>query len=218
MENQHHLRIGDLAPDFKAETTHGPIRFHEWLKDSWCIFFSHPKDFTPVCTTELGTAARLKKEFDKRGIKMVSLSINGIDDHKRWVQDINDSQKTELNFPMIADPEKKIAMLYGMIHPSASDTATVRTVFIIDSQKKVRLTMAYPASTGRNFTEILRVIDSLQLTDRKKVATPADWKPGEECLILPSITDPKELKERFPKGYREVKPYMRFVSYNDLVK
>lgn len=211
------LKIGDLAPDFKAETTLGPIRFHDWLKDSWCVFFSHPKDFTPVCTTELGSAAKLKPEFDKRGIKMVSLSVNGINEHKGWIKDISETQKVELNFPMIADPEKKVATLYGMIHHSASDTATVRTVFIIDPQKKIRLTMAYPTSTGRNFMEILRVIDALQLTDSKKVATPADWKPGDECIILPSITDPKELKERFPKGYREVKPYLRYVRYQDLI-
>lgn len=217
MNEPANLKIGDLAPDFKAETTQGPIRFHEWMKDSWCIFFSHPKDFTPVCTTELGAAAKLKAEFDKRSTKMISLSVNGMNEHQGWIKDIRDTQKVELNFPMIADAEKKVATLYGMIHLSASDTATVRTVFIIDPHKKIRLTMAYPPSTGRNFAEILRVLDSLQLTDRKKVATPADWKPGDECIILPSITDSKELKERFPKGYREVKPYLRYVSYQDLV-
>ncbi len=204
------LQLGDEAPDFTAQTTQGTIRFHEWLAGSWTVFFSHPKDFTPVCTTELGYAAKIKAEFDKRQVKIISLSVNDLDSHNRWIKDINETQHTTLNYPMIADPDRKLALQYGMIHPNASDTATVRTVFIIDPNKKIRLMLIYPASTGRNFDEILRVIDSLQLTDAYKVATPVNWRKGEECIVAPQITDPKELKERFPKGVREVKPYLRY--------
>lgn len=204
------LQLGDEAPNFTAESTEGTINFHHWLEGSWAILFSHPKDFTPVCTTELGYVAKIKSEFDTRKVKILALSVNDLDSHRRWIKDINETQNTTLNYPMIADPDKKVAGLYGMIHPNASDTATVRNVFIIDPNKKIRLIMVYPASTGRNFNEILRVLDSMQLTDGYKVATPANWKKGDECIISPQITDPKELKERFPKGFREVKPYLRF--------
>jgi alkyl hydroperoxide reductase subunit AhpC len=209
------LRLGDIAPDFKAETSEGPISFHAWLGNSWCLFFSHPKDFTPVCTTELGMAAKLKPELDKRQVKMIALSENSLADHKNWIRDIEETQRARVNFPMIADAEGAIADLYGMIHPNMSDTATVRSVFIIDPNKKVRLMITYPASTGRNFDEILRVIDSLQLTDKHKVATPANWKQGEECVILPSINDPEDLKRLFPKGYRTLKPYLRMTPQPD---
>ena len=204
------LQLGDEAPDFTAESTAGTIHFHEWLGNSWGILFSHPKDFTPVCTTELGYAAKIKPDFDKRNVKIISLSVNDLNSHQRWIKDINETQSTTLSYPLIADPNKEVATLYGMIHPSASDTATVRTVFIIDPHKKIRLMLAYPASTGRNFDEILRVVESLQLTDAFKVATPVNWKKGQECIISPQITDQNELKERFPKGYREVTPYLRF--------
>ncbi len=200
------MLLGDIAPDFEAQTSLGPIKFHEWLDGSWCVFFSHPSDFTPVCTTELGYAAKIKPQFQERNVKVIGLSVNDLESHEKWIKDINETQKTTVNFPMIADPEKKIATLYGMIHPAASDTKTVRTVFILDPEKKIRLMLIYPASTGRNFQEILRVIDSLQLTDSYKVATPVNWKKGEECIILTSVTDPKPL---FPKGYRELKPYLR---------
>jgi len=203
------LLLGDIAPDFKAETTEGPIRFHEWLGNSWGLFFSHPKDFTPVCTTELGQAARLKGEFDKRGVKMISLSVDSLDAHKRWIQDINETQQTTMNYPMIADEKREIAELYGMLHPKVSENTTVRCVFIIDPAKKIRLILTYPQSTGRNFNELLRVIDAMQLTDKYSVSTPADWKPGQDCIILPSLTDPKVLKEKFPKGWKELKPYLR---------
>lgn len=201
------MLLGDLAPDFEAETTLGRIKFHEWMNGSWCVLFSHPSDFTPVCTTELGYASRILPEFLDRNVKVIGLSVNDLESHKKWIADINETQKTNVSFPMIADPEKKIATLYGMIHPAASDTKTVRTVFIIDPEKKIRLMMIYPASTGRNFQEILRVIDSMQLTDSYKIATPVNWKKGDECIILPSISDPKAL---FPKGYREVRPYLRY--------
>lgn len=203
------LQLGDIAPDFIAETTEGRISFHEWIGDSWCIFFSHPKDFTPVCTTELGYAAKIKGEFDKRNVKVIALSVESVNSHKAWIPDINETQKTQVNFPIIGDETHHISELYGMIHPNASDTLTVRTVFIIDPKKKIRLTMCYPAATGRNFDEILRVIDALQLTDSNSVATPANWHSGQECVILPSITDPNTLKQKFPKGYRELKPYLR---------
>lgn len=203
------IQIGDKAPDFKAQTTQGPLSFHEWLGNSWCIFFSHPKDFTPVCTTELGLVARLEGEFAKRNVKIIALSVGSVKNHLEWIKDINETQKTNITYPMIGDEDKSISYLYGMIHPNASDTFTVRSVFIIDPQKKVRLTLNYPASTGRNFKEILRVIDSLQLTDSNSVATPANWEWGEECVILPSITDPSELKRLFPKGYKQLKPYLR---------
>ena len=203
------LRLGDTAPDFEAETTEGKIQFHKWLGNSWCVFFSHPKDFTPVCTTELGYAAKIMPEFSARNVKVICLSVNDLNSHKLWIKDINETQNTSLNYPMIADAERQVADLYGMIHPNASDTATVRNVFIIDPQKKIRLIMVYPASTGRNFQEILRVITSLQLTDTHKVATPVNWKKGEECIILPSLTDPAQLKALFPKGFKEIRPYLR---------
>ena len=203
------IRLGDTAPDFSVETTEGDIQFHEWLGDSWGVLFSHPKDFTPVCTTELGTVAKLKGEFDKRNVKVIALSVDPVDSHKRWVGDINTTQNTTVNFPLIADPDRKVADLYDMIHPEADNTMTVRSVFIIDPKKKVRLTLTYPAATGRNFDEIIRVIDALQLTDSHSVATPANWRDGDECVILPSITDENELKEKFPKGYKELTGYLR---------
>lgn len=210
-----YVRIGDQAPDFTAETTQGTIRFHEWIGHNWCVFFSHPKDFTPVCTTELGYAAKMKKEFDKRNTKIIALSIGTVEDHKHWIPDINLSQNTTVEYPLIGDKDKKIASLYGMVHPNESETTTVRTVFIIDPHKKIRLMIAYPASTGRNFDELLRVIDALQLTDDQKVATPVNWHHGAECIILPSITDPNEIKELFPQGYREVLPYLRYTQVHE---
>ena len=207
--NSSAIQIGDIAPNFQAETTEGPIDFHEWIGDSWCVFFSHPKDFTPVCTTELGAVARLKNEFNKRNTKVLALSVNDVKFHGDWIKDINETQHTQVNFPLIGDAEGRVARLYGMIHPNANDTFTVRTVFIIDPQKKIRLTMCYPPSTGRNFQEIVRVLDSLQLTDSNSVATPADWQWGQECVILPSITDPEKIAKLFPKGYRELRPYLR---------
>lgn len=201
--------IGDIAPDFTAQTTEGLIHFHDWLGDSWCVFFSHPKDFTPVCTTELGRVAKLKPEFDRRKVKIMSLSVDSLENHKRWVNDINESQNTTVNYPMVADESAEIASLYRMIHPASSESNTVRAVFIIDPNKKIRLMITYPPSTGRNFDEILRVIDSLQLTDNHLVATPADWKWGQDCVILPSVKDPTILKAKFPEGWNEVKPYLR---------
>lgn len=203
------LRLGDTAPDFTAETTEGNIRFHEWLGDSWCILFSHPKDYTPVCTTELGAVAKMKQEFDKRNVKCVAISVDPLKDHHGWICDINETQNTTMNFPVIADPEKKVANLYGMIHPNADDTATVRSVFIIGPDKKIKLTLTYPASTGRNFLELLRVIDSLQLTSKFRVATPANWEAGQDCIISPAIKN-EEIPAIFPKGHREVKPYLRY--------
>ncbi len=204
------MHLGDIAPDFTADTTEGPISFHEWLDNSWCIFFSHPKDFTPVCTTELGYANKINGEFVRRGVKMIALSVDSVESHKKWIPDIVETQGTgNFSYPIIGDEKRKIAALYDMIHPEADDTFTVREVFIIDTEKKIRLKMTYPASTGRNFDEILRVIDSLQLTDSHRVATPVNWKKGDECVILPSITDKEEIKTLFPKGYREVKPYLR---------
>lgn len=202
------LLLGDVAPDFTAESSEGKISFHKWLGNSWGVLFSHPKDFTPVCTTELGRAAQLKSEFDKRGVKILSLSVDSAENHKKWIADINETCKTQVNFPLIAD-NGDVAHLYGMLHPSVSETATVRSVYIIDPNKKIRLILTYPASTGRNFDEILRVIDSLQLTDNSSVATPVDWKYGQDCVILPSIKDPAELKRKFPKGWKELKPYLR---------
>jgi alkyl hydroperoxide reductase subunit AhpC len=203
------LQLGDVAPDFTAETTTGQIGFHNWLGNSWGVLFSHPKDFTPVCTTELGYVAKIKPEFDKRGVKVIGLSVDPLDSHKKWEGDIQETQGTAVNFPMIADPDRKVANLYGMIHPNANDTLTVRSVFVIDPNKKIRLTITYPASTGRNFVEILRVIDSLQLTDSHKVATPVNWKDGEDVIIVPALQDPEELKQRFPKGFKTLKPYLR---------
>ena len=207
-QNMASLQIGDIAPDFKAQTTQGPVSFHQWMGSSWCVFFSHPKDFTPVCTTELGMVARLKLEFDKRNVKVIALSVSSAKDHEGWIKDINATQHTTVNFPLISDEKGEVAHLYGMIHPKANDTFTVRTVFVIDPQKKIRLTMTYPASTGRNFKEILRTIDSLQLTDNHKVATPANWEWGQECVILPSISE-AQIKDLFPKGYKQVTPYLR---------
>ena len=203
------IQLGDVAPDFTAETTEGKIEFHKWIGDSWCIFFSHPKDFTPVCTTELGEAAKKMPEFQKRGVKVIALSVDSLESHKGWTNDINETQKTTVNYPIIADQSREIAQKYGMIHPKALDSFTVRTVFIIDPNKKVRLMMTYPAPTGRNFDEILRVVDALQMTDKYSVATPVNWKQGDECIILPSLKDPEELKKKFPKGFKELKPYLR---------
>ena len=202
------VRLGDEAPDFAAETTEGTVNFHEWIGDGWCVLFSHPKDYTPVCTTELGYVARIKPEFEKRGVKVIGLSVDPLDDHRGWINDINETQNTTVNFPMIADPERKIATLYDMIHPNASDNLTVRSVFVIGPDKKVKLTLTYPASTGRNFDELLRAIDSLQLTANYQVATPANWKDGEDCIIVPAVTN-EEADTKFPKGYKTIKPYLR---------
>jgi alkyl hydroperoxide reductase subunit AhpC len=203
------LHIGSVAPDFTQESTEGPIHFHEWIGDKWAILFSHPKDFTPVCTTELGTVAKLKGEFDKRNIKAIGISVDDVPSHKKWTSDIEETQNTKLNFPLLGDADKKVAKLYDMIHPEWNDTLTVRSVFVIDNNKKIRLTLTYPASTGRNFQELLRAIDSLQLTDKYQVATPADWKKGEDVIIVPALQDPEVLKQKFPKGYKVVKPYLR---------
>ena len=203
------LRLGDTAPDFTQESTAGSIHFHEWAGNSWVVLFSHPADFTPVCTTELGKTAALASEFSKRGVKPIAVSVDPLDSHGKWVLDINETQKTTVNFPILADADRKVATLYDMIHPNASATATVRSVFIIDPKKVIRTTLTYPASTGRNFDEILRVIDSLQLTDSHKVATPANWKDGDDVVIVPSLQDPVELAQRFPKGFNAVRPYLR---------
>ena len=203
------LRLGDIAPDFKQESSTGPIEFHKWIGNSWTVLFSHPKDFTPVCTTELGYTAKLKAEFEKRGVKAIAVSVDPVDSHIKWIDDINDTQKTKVNFPILADADRKVSNLYDMIHPNASDTFTVRSVFIIDPNKKVRATITYPASTGRNFDEILRVIDSLQLTDRYSVATPVNWKDGDDVVIVPSLQDPEIIKQKFPKGYKALRPYLR---------
>ena len=201
-------RLGDTAPDFAAVTTEGPIKFHDWVADGWAILFSHPHDFTPVCTTELGYVARLKPEFDKRRVKAIGLSIDPLDSHLGWAADIKETQGYGLNFPVIADPERKVANLYGMIHPSHDEVYTVRTVFVIDPKKKIRLTITYPQTTGRNFDEILRVIDSLQLTDAHRVATPVNWKQGEDVIIVPAVSD-DEARAKFPRGWRALKPYLR---------
>ena len=202
------LRLGDEAPNFQAETTDGPIDFYEYLGDGWGVLFSHPKDFTPVCTTELGRVATLKPEFDKRNVKVVGLSVDPLDSHNEWKGDIEETQGTALNFPLVADPDRTVSDLYDMIHPNANDTLTVRSVFVIGPDKKVKLIITYPASTGRNFDEILRVIDSLQLTASYSVATPVDWKDGEDVIIVPALSD-EDAKERFPKGWTPVKPYLR---------
>jgi thioredoxin-dependent peroxiredoxin len=204
------LQLGDIAPDFEADTTVGKINFHSWLGNSWGVLFSHPKDYTPVCTTELGATAKLKGEFEKRGVKVIGLSVDSVDDHIAWKRDIEQTQGAKVEFPMIADPDLSIANLYGMIHPNASDRFTVRSVFVIDPKKKVRLTLNYPASTGRNFEEILRVIDSLQLTDQFKVATPVNWKQGQDVIIVPSVNN-DDARKLFPGGWNEVKPYLRVV-------
>lgn len=203
------LRLGDEAPDFSAETTMGEINFHAWLGDSWGILFSHPKDYTPVCTTELGTVAKIKPEFDKRHLKVIAVSVDPLDDHNGWINDINETQNTTMNYPIIADPDRKVANLYDMIHPNALDNMTVRSVFVIGPDKKIKLTLTYPAATGRNFEEILRVVDSLQLTANHQVATPANWKDGDDCIIVPAVTD-DEIPSKFPKGHTVVKPYLRF--------
>jgi len=203
------LRLGDVAPDFVQESSAGPIKFHEYLGDSWGILFSHPADYTPVCTTELGATAKLKDEFAKRNVKVIALSVDPVESHKGWISDINETQNTTVNFPILADADRKVSTLYDLIHPNASTTATVRSVFVIDPQKKIRLTITYPASTGRNFDEILRVIDSLQLTEYHSVATPVNWKDGDDVVIVPSLQDPEIIKQKFPKGYKVVKPYLR---------
>ncbi len=208
------LRLGDTAPDFRAETTQGPITFHEWIGESWAVLFSHPKDFTPVCTTELGEVARLKPAFDARNVKAIGLSVDPLESHGSWAADIEETQGTALNFPVIADPERKVADLYGMIHPAHDEVFTVRTVYIIDPDKKVRLTLTYPQTTGRNFDEILRVIDSMQLTDRYKIATPVNWRQGEDVIIVPAVSD-EEAKERFPQGWKTLKPYLRVTPQPD---
>ena len=202
------LRLGDIAPDFTANTTEGVIHFHDWIGEKWAILFSHPADYTPVCTTELGTAAKLKSEFDKRNVKMIAVSVDGLEDHLTWIHDINETQHTIVQFPLIADPERKVSELYDMIHPNASLTHTVRSVFIIGPDKKIKLFITYPASTGRNFNELLRVIDSLQLTALYSLATPANWNYGEDCIIVPSVTN-EEADKKFPKGYKVIKPYLR---------
>jgi len=202
------VRLGDEAPNFTAETSEGTINFHEWLGDSWGVLFSHPRDYTPVCTTELGVTAKLKSEFDRRNVKVIALSVDPLDSHAGWAKDIEETQGAAVNFPMIADPDKTVANLYDMIHPNASDTTTVRSVFIVGADKKIKLSLTYPASTGRNFLEILRVIDSLQLTAKHSVATPANWQDGEDVIIVPAVSD-EDAKEKFPKGFTAVKPYLR---------
>ena len=205
------LQLGDTAPDFDAQTTEGTLRFHDWLGASWGVLFSHPKDFTPVCTTELGEVARLKPEFDRRDVKVIGLSVDPLDDHRAWAGDIAETQGHALNFPLIADSERRIADLYGMIHPNANDTLTVRSVFVIGPDKKLKLTITYPASTGRNFEEILRAIDSLQLTAKHSVATPVNWQQGDDVIIAPSLSDADATK-RFPQGWKTLKPYLRIVA------
>src|SRR4028119_1004616 len=202
------LRLGDQVPDFTQDSTEGTINFYEWAGDSWVVLFSHPKDFTPVCTTELGAVAKLKPEFDKRNVKVIALSVDTVESHEGWIGDINETQNTTVNYPILADPDKKVSDLYDMIHPNSLNNLTVRSVFIIDPQKKLRLTFTYPASTGRNFDEILRVIDSLQLTDNHSVATPANWEDGGDCVVVPSIPT-EEARQKFPKGVTELKPYLR---------
>ena len=205
------IRLGDDAPNFTAETTEGSIDFYDWKGDSWAVLFSHPKDFTPVCTTELGRVAALKPEFDKRDVKVIGLSVDGLSDHEGWTQDIEDVTGSRLNYPLIADPDRTVADLYDMIHPEASDTVTVRSVFVIGPDNKVKLTLTYPQATGRNFDELIRVIDSLQLTAKYKVSTPADWKQGEDVIIIPAVGE-EEAKERFPEGWETKKPYLRLVK------
>lgn len=209
------LQLGDTVPDFKQKSTLGDISFHEWAGNSWIVLFSHPADFTPVCTTELGQVARLQSEFAKRNAKALALSVDALESHLKWVGDIEDTQGVKLNYPLMADSDRTVSNLYGMIHPNANDTLTVRSVFIIDPNKKLRLTLTYPASTGRNFSELLRVLDSLQLTDKYSVATPSDWKQGEDVVISPKLQDEEDLKKRFPKGWRTLKPYLRLTPQPD---
>ena len=204
------IRLGDMAPDFAAETTSGPIKFHDWMGDGWAVLFSHPKDFTPVCTTELGEVARLKGEFDRRNVKVAGLSVDPLGSHEKWAADIHETQGHALNFPLIADHDRKVSDLYGMIHPNANDTLTVRSVFVVGPDKKVKLSITYPASTGRNFEEILRVIDSLQLTAKHSVATPVNWKHGEDVIIASSLSD-DDARKKFPQGWKAPKPYLRIV-------
>ena len=209
------LRLGDTAPNFSAETTHGKINFHDWLGDSWGIIFSHPKDYTPVCTTELGYMSKIKPEFDKRNVKILALSVDQVDTHKGWIGDINETQNTIVNYPIIADTDRKVSNLYDMIHPNADDTLTVRSVFVIGPDKKVKLSITYPASTGRNFEEVLRVVDSLQLTSDYQLATPVNWKKGEDCIVVPSIPT-EDIQKKFPKGFREIKSYLRYTPQPDI--
>jgi alkyl hydroperoxide reductase subunit AhpC len=209
------LRLGDIAPNFTAETTLGTLNFHEWLGDSWGLLFSHPADYTPVCTTELGRTSKLKGEFEKRNVKVLALSVDALPSHFGWIPDINETQNTTVDFPIIADEDRTVATLYDMIHPNASEKVTVRSVFVIGPDKKIKLTLTYPASTGRNFAEILRVIDSLQLTAYHSVATPADWEKGDDCIILPSIPQEK-VADLFPKGHTVIKPYLRYTPQPDL--
>ena len=206
------LRLGDIAPDFQQESSQGTISFYEFLGDHWGILFSHPADYTPVCTTELGFTAKLKDQFEKRGVKAIALSVDDVESHHGWIQDINETQNTQVNFPILADKDRKVSTLYDFIHPNASETTTVRSLVVIDPHKKVRLIITYPASTGRNFHEILRVIDSLQLTENHKVATPANWQQGDDVVIIPALKDEEEIKQRFPQGYTAVKPYLRFTA------
>lgn len=209
------LHLGDIAPDFTQDSSVGKIHFHEWLGDHWGVLYSHPADFTPVCTTELGVTAKLKDEFEKRKVKVLAVSVDPLSSHKEWIADIEETQNARVEFPILADPDRKIATLYDMIHPNANDTLTVRSVFIIDPQKKIRTILTYPASVGRNFDEILRIIDSLQLGDKYTLVTPANWKPGDDCIIPPSVKDPEVLKQKYPKGYTEHKPYLRTTPQPD---
>jgi alkyl hydroperoxide reductase subunit AhpC len=202
------LQLGDIVPDFTQDSSEGPISFHQWVGDSWVVLFSHPADYTPVCTTELGTVASLKSEFERRNVKVIALSVDSAESHRGWINDINETQNTTVNYPIIADGDRKVSDLYGMIHPNSLNNLTVRSVFIIDPNKKLRLTITYPASTGRNFNEILRVIDSLQLTDNYQVSTPANWTDGGDCVVVPSIPT-EEARSKFPKGVEEIKPYLR---------
>lgn len=204
------LLIGDIAPDFEADTTQGRIKFHEWIGNDWVVFFSHPADFTPVCTTELGYTAKLKDDFAKRGAKAIVISVDTVEEHNAWIKDIEETQGVSVDFPIIADPAKKVATLYNMIHPNADAKVTVRAVYIVDPNKKIRASIIYPPSTGRNFDEVVRLLDSLQLTDNHKVATPVNWQDGDDVIIVPSLQDPEEIKRLFPKGHDEVKPYLRF--------
>ena len=209
------LKLGDSAPDFTQDSSEGPISFHDWLGSSWGVLFSHPADFTPVCTTELGYTAIVSGEFARRNVKVIAVSVDDNESHKKWIEDINDTQNTQVNFPILADPDRKVATLYDMIHPNASTTATVRSVFVIDPAKKIRMVLTYPASTGRNFNEILRVIDSLQLTDSHSVATPVNWEQGDDVIIVPSLQDEAVIKQKFPKGYKAVRPYLRITPQPD---
>jgi len=210
------LHLGDIAPDFTQDSSAGPIHFHDWLGGSWAVLFSHPADFTPVCTTELGLTAKLGAQFAKRGVKVIALSVDPVESHQRWIQDIDSTQRTTVNFPIIADADRRVSELYDLIHPNASATATVRSLFVIDPAKKIRLVITYPASTGRNFDEILRVIDSLQLTDNYSVATPGNWQHGDDVVIVPSVQDPEVIKKKFPKGYVAVTPYLRVTPQPNL--